>query len=498
MFPAPVDEAHRTTARHLVFALLLAGAAALLRFHRLEFQSLWNDEMFSFDVALSPFGDIASTLASQYHHPPLFFYIVHVVLKLFGPTAAALRSVSALSGSLTVGLAYLLAHRLFGSRAGLLAALLLLVAPFHLAYSQEGRPYALAAFLAVASCYTLFRAVTDGEMIWIPLYGVATLALLYTHHWGLFVLASEIAAVFLVSGIHPREKVVLAILWLVMVILYVPGALTLHKQMAASDAAGWFWVRPPSPAEAVRLLTAFSGTSFALASSVFRLPAGIQVLGGLALALCFLGTIVMLIRSRSDGMMILLTVFNGTLLIPFAISFFKPEVFLWYRYTVIPFPLLSVLIAGTVFGRRESWEGSAGEVWRTLAGAAATVLVFCGLWGTLEYFTWQKSNARDVASYVGTVASADTVKIVIRPRAFAPLLNYYYKGDATQYDEAYLNTPLGDLVDTASSFIYISLDVPNEIRDYMDGHFEKVASRRFPGEAHMGMVVGVYRQKPEM
>ncbi len=64
-------------------------------------------------------------------------------------------------------------------------------------------------------------------------------------------------------------------------------------------------------------------------------------------------------------------------------------------------------------------------------------------------------------------------------------------------DETYLDQPLGEIVDTAAAFVYVSLDVPNPIRDYMDGHFVKVEERRFPGEAHLGMVVGLYRQRPD-
>ncbi len=66
-----------------------------------------------------------------------------------------------------------------------------------------------------------------------------------------------------------------------------------------------------------------------------------------------------------------------------------------------------------------------------------------------------------------------------------------------QYDEAYLTGELGAIVDTARGFVYVSLDVPNGIRDYMDGHFVKTAEARFPGEAHLGIVVGAYRQPPD-
>jgi hypothetical protein len=127
---------------------------------------------------------------------------------------------------------------------------------------------------------------------------------------------------------------------------------------------------------------------------------------------------------------------------------------------------------------------------------AVAILLFTGTLGTGKYFTWSKSNVKDVASYVQSVADGD-VRFVIRPHNFASLLNYYYKGATAQVDEVYLDQPLGGLVDTAASFVYVSLEAQTDIREYMDHHFAKVAERQFPGDAHLGMIVGVYRQRPE-
>ena len=131
------------------------------------------------------------------------------------------------------------------------------------------------------------------------------------------------------------------------------------------------------------------------------------------------------------------------------------------------------------------------------AGAAAGGLIMIAIFGSVHYMTWQKSNVKDVALFTDKAVTGHKVQIIIRPKTFAPLLNYYYNGTAIQYDEAYLNEPLGEITDTAASFVYVSLDVPNEIRDYMDSHFDKIMERRFPGEANMGMIVGLYKQKPD-
>lgn len=442
--------------------------------------------MFSFDVASRAFNDIQPTLVAHYHHPPLFFYLTHFALQSFGQTAWALRSVSAMFGTLTVGLVYLCGSKLFNLRAGIFAALLCLVSPLHLAYSQEGRPYALAGFLCLLSFYFLYVMLEEKKLRWMIPYIVTLVSLLYTHHWGIFVVASHVIVVLLSSSTQWTEKRRFLAGWVIIGLAYVPELLALKSQISASSGSDWFWVDKPSFSEVSRILTLFSSTYFKIASSVFELPTSMQVAGVAAIALIVATGIVWAKRTDSNlAGRVVLVCCGGTLLLPFLISFFKPEVFVWHRFPVIAFPLFCVLAGGT------------SERWRTLTMPAVFVLICIGIFGSLQYFSWSKGNAKEVASFAETVTIEHHVRMIIRPREFAPLLNYYYKGTAVQYDEAYLETPLGEIVDSVDSFMYISLDVPNEIRNYMDGHFDKVTERHFPGEAHMGMVVGVYRQKPD-
>jgi 4-amino-4-deoxy-L-arabinose transferase-like glycosyltransferase len=468
--------------RRLVIACTIAAAACALRFIGLEHQSLWNDEMFSLDVALSPLGEIQQKLVSFYHHPPLFFYLAHAALKLFGMSAWALRSTSALAGGLTAGLVFLASSTPGRVRGGLVAGLLCALAPFHLAYSQEGRPYALAAFLCLASFYSLYLLVPEKKRLWMSLYVLSAVALLYTHHWGVFALGAQ-AILFFFWGKTPwQEKKRFGIILGIISLLYLPEFFALRSQMAATHPSDWFWVEGPGLAQLGRLAAAYSGTYFQLASARFSLPVIWQILSVIAAGV----TLVAALFTTGTAARAPLAALAALLAIPFAVSFLKPEVFLWYRYTLIGFPLFCVAV-GAATGR---------GTWRWPATAAAALLLAVAVSGTLRYFSWSKANAKDVAAYVDTV-TREQPRILIRPRAFAPLLNYYYKGNALQYDEAYLNEPLGGIVDTAASFVYISLDVPNGIRDYMDSHFHKVSERCFPGEAHMGVIVGVYAQKPE-
>jgi 4-amino-4-deoxy-L-arabinose transferase-like glycosyltransferase len=474
-------------ARRFVISCAFIAAAGGLRFFHLENQSLWNDEMFSVEVAAAPISAIQSTLAAHYHHPPLFFYLLHIVFAWFGPGAWTLRLISAAAGSLTVGLVFWWCSGMFGMAAGLISGAICLFSPFHLAYSQEGRPYALAALLALASCCSLQALLTGRKLLHALLYAATSLSLLYTHHWGIFLLASQGIFVSLERGIPPEAMKRVLLCWLTIVLLYLPNVPSFATQSTGGSSTGWFWVESPGWSEPLRLAGAFSGTYFRMASSTFDCGTVARI-AGIAAGIGFLGMAIAswLKDSGNRNLRAVLACFGGTLLLPFLISFIKPEVFLWYRYTVIVIPLLCIALGGL----------ATGKLLRGWGLVLSGVLLAAGLLGSSRYFSWSKSNVRDVALYADTL-SREGVNILIRPQSFAPLLNYYYRGTARQYDEVYLDKPLGGVVDTASAFLYISLDVPSGIRDYMDGHFVKTAERRFPGEAHLGMVVTLYKQPPD-
>jgi hypothetical protein len=149
-------------------------------------------------------------------------------------------------------------------------------------------------------------------------------------------------------------------------------------------------------------------------------------------------------------------------------------------------PVASVALAGVL----------ARTAWKKIAGVCVAVLGVAGAAGVVAYGTWQKSNVKDAAEYAGELLNANT-GILIRPAYMAPLLNFYYRGDAKQVDETYLDAPLGAVVDTASSFVYVSLESQKEIREYFDAHFIRTDQAIYPGISNMGIVVGRYAARVE-
>lgn len=138
----------------LGLAAILALAAGL-RFYRLDGQSLWNDEGTSVALAGRSLGLITQGAAADIH-PPLYHYLLHYWLALFGSSEVAARSLSAIFGVALVGLTFAMGRRLFGSLAGWAVAILSAVSAYQVYYAQEARMYMLLALLGTASSYLFY------------------------------------------------------------------------------------------------------------------------------------------------------------------------------------------------------------------------------------------------------------------------------------------------------------------------------------------------------
>lgn len=147
-----------------VWVLTLA-IAALARFWRLGYHSIWFDEAVTLQWATSnPVWTWQKTIALvEDKHPPGYYLLLHgwiEVLKGLGlpRTDEALRLFGGLLGVLTVLGVMLLARRLSGRSTALLAGLLAALAPALVWYSQELRMFQPAATGLVWAGYCMIRA----------------------------------------------------------------------------------------------------------------------------------------------------------------------------------------------------------------------------------------------------------------------------------------------------------------------------------------------------
>ncbi len=172
---------------------LVLVVSFFLRFYQLNFQSLWVDElhtMIEADPSLS-FSELFNYLRCCDQHPPIFFFIVRLAFILFGYSEFVARSISALSGTISVWVLFLLGKELYNKKLGIIAALLTCVNYFNILYSQEARGY-IVLFLFTSLSFLYFLKLQKNISVKnTVVYCLFTLLMMYTHYYGIFVFVSQ-------------------------------------------------------------------------------------------------------------------------------------------------------------------------------------------------------------------------------------------------------------------------------------------------------------------
>jgi len=157
--------------RLLYPGLPLAAVMALsvfLRFWQLAGVGFNSDEAVYTGSAASIAGN--STLEAIFPvfraHPLLFQTLLSLVLRVQDTDWTA-RAFAAAIGVATVGLTFLLGRKLYGTAAGLLAAALLAVMPYHVVVSRQVLLDGLMTLCATGALYCVARYVENGRLSWL-------------------------------------------------------------------------------------------------------------------------------------------------------------------------------------------------------------------------------------------------------------------------------------------------------------------------------------------
>ena len=111
----------------------------------------------------------------------------------------AVRFPAAFFGTLTIAVLFWLGRELFTLPVAALAGTLLAIAPLHLRYSQEVRPYALFTCLAMATTLALILALRRQTAVRWGTYGLLAAAALYCHYYAALLFAGYAATVAVVT-----------------------------------------------------------------------------------------------------------------------------------------------------------------------------------------------------------------------------------------------------------------------------------------------------------
>jgi mannosyltransferase len=323
---------------HLILGGIVVGAA-ILRFGTLGLQSFWSDEAATVDLVRMSLGHMLSALPDSERTPPVYYVLAWFWTRLFGSGEVGLRSLSALVGTLTVPIVFLLAKRVAGDRAGLIAATLTAVSPILVWYSQEARSYGLLVFLTAASVWLSLRARETRSPRWIVGWGVVACLAIATHYFASFVVVFE---VLLIVGTGVRGRV----LWAVLAVLgTVQLALApLAAYQARTHEAGDYITATPLSSRVVDIPKRFllgepgapAGTAGIFAVVLFVLLA--------ITAWLFLKRLPVDIRRRSLALLALAVLATG---LPLALVFVGLDFFA-YRHLLAVGVLLAVIAAAAL------------------------------------------------------------------------------------------------------------------------------------------------------
>ena len=203
----PVDDKpRRLPASALAF---LALTALAIRLWRLDRFSYWLDEILQSFFIHGTWSQFWASLRFDAAHPPLDYLLDRAFDLALDPSDAVRKVLPALWGSGAVAAMAALMTRRAGRTAGALAGLFLALAPFHVRFSQELRPYSLGLFLLLLALLALDVYLEHPGLGRLTgLYG-ACLATAYALYTAAFVLALAGAALLVddaTSGAGERRK----------------------------------------------------------------------------------------------------------------------------------------------------------------------------------------------------------------------------------------------------------------------------------------------------
>ena len=312
---------------------------------------LWLDEALTVNLARLPIRRIPGALRHD-GAPPLYYFLLHGWMRLFGTSSIAVRAFSGLTGVAALPLMWLAGRRAGGRADGRriapVAVALLASSPFAIRYSTEARMYSLVVLLCLIGYLALARIIEQRtpRRADLVLLAVVSGLLLLTHYWSLYLLVT-VGAVLLFKALQGPEEVRgryrAAILAMAAgAILFVPWVPSFVYQL---HHTGTPWAEPASFSAMVNAVSEFAGgrssTGRALGLAFFAL-AGFGLCG----AAIDRTRVELDLRTRPRGRGLALAV-AGTLGIAIAIGFATHGAFA-ARYAAVAFvPFLLLVTLGT-------------------------------------------------------------------------------------------------------------------------------------------------------
>jgi len=171
--------------RNIFLVYLISGIGTFLRFYHLGKLCFWCDEFLAISYGWQPLKWMVNYITFNDAHPPLFYTIVHFLLK-FGHSEFYLRSLSALFGVFSIPLAFFVGREFKDEKAGIILSLIVSLNPALILWSRILKSYSLFTFFLLFSFYFFMKILKNNgnrKVRYIFLLFISDIILLYLHNF---------------------------------------------------------------------------------------------------------------------------------------------------------------------------------------------------------------------------------------------------------------------------------------------------------------------------
>jgi len=417
--------------RYVLILLTILILGLFLRTYCLTCESVWLDEGYSILWAKQEPSEMIEAVSKDVH-PPLYFLILHYWIGLFGDAEFTIRFLSVIFGFLAIFMMYRVGSLIFDRNVGIMSSLILSLSVFHIHYSQELRGYSLIVLLTLVSMYFFIRLFQERKTSTSVLYILSSALLLYTHFFGLFVIAAQniyLISEFMLSRKKPGPGFVRwLLLQAILFVLFLPwfGFLARQAQVIQSGAfLGWL----PAPTILSLITTLFVYSAYfsefallwVLASSTFLVLMYLILSANSLMVFKTLG----LRPRRLDSDSVLLLVWLLTpIIIPFIISQFFVPVY-WTRFTMPASLAFYILVARGIVNI--STKGIRLSIISLVI--ALSLIITWGFYTTTDNEQW-----REVVGYIETHGEQNDLVLINTWYCHIPFDYYFSRTDMIQRD----------------------------------------------------------------
>jgi len=237
------------TSKYLILSLILLIGLLCRLIGIVKQGGLWYDEVITYTISNKsfPFG-ILNKLHYEDNQAPLYYFILHFWMKLFGDGSTVLRFLSVSFGMINIYVMYFVGKELSGRKLGYLLAAFVSINSFLIYFSQEVRHYSLLALVSTLSILFMLRILKTPNLFNYTFFVLSNLAIVHTFPLGIIFIALESFFLFIYLFLKDKSQlknyIYSQIITIFLCLPYITELVYMAKNTSKSIVGHFWWIEP--------------------------------------------------------------------------------------------------------------------------------------------------------------------------------------------------------------------------------------------------------------